>query len=74
MGAFVQEAQESIRLKNSEGSRRLPMPKIIPHGVYDLRQYKEQARVFRDRQHAGKVLAGMLQAYQHDMKMIHLFL
>jgi len=46
------------------------MPKIIPHGIYDLSQYKEQTRVFRDRQQAGNVLASMLQTYQQDMLMV----
>ena len=46
------------------------MPNIMPHGVYDISQYKEQIRVFRDRQHAGNVLAGMLHTYKDNIQMI----
>lgn len=40
------------------------MPNIIPHGVYDMSQYKERTRVFQDRQQAANVLAGMFRSYQ----------
>ncbi len=46
------------------------MPEKIPHGVYDLSQYKEQTRVFRDRHHAGDVLSRMLHPYQQDLHMV----
>ena len=43
---------------------------MIPHGIYELDRYKEQTRVFRDRQQAGSVLADMLHAYHKDIHMI----
>ena len=46
------------------------MPERIPHGVYGSNQYKEQTRVFRDRQHAGDVLARMLHPYQKVINMV----
>ena len=33
------------------------MPQKTPHGIYDLKQYREHTQVFRDRIHAGDVLA-----------------
>ena len=46
------------------------MPPKLPHGVYELSQYKEQTRVFRDRHHAGDVLARMLHPYQQEIHMV----
>ena len=40
------------------------------HRIYDLQPYREQKRVFRDRVHAGDVLARMLQPYIQDMQMV----
>ncbi len=42
----------------------------MPHGVYDMSQYKEQTRVFQDRQQVLKVLAGMLHTYQQDIQLV----
>lgn len=41
-----------------------------PHGIYDLKQYREQTRVFRDRVHAGDVLARMVNTYKQDVQMV----
>ena len=46
------------------------MPQELPHGVYELSQYKEQTRVFRDRRHAGDVLTRMLYPYRQDIHMV----
>ena len=46
------------------------MPQKPPHGIYDLKQYREQTRVFRDRVHAGDVLARMLNSYKQDVQMV----
>jgi predicted phosphoribosyltransferase len=46
------------------------MANTMPHGVYELNQYKKRTRVFRDRQRAGNVLAGMLRTYQQDIQMV----
>jgi len=46
------------------------MSKKLPHGVHKLSQYKEKTRVFRDRHHAGDVLARMLHPYQQDIHMV----
>jgi predicted phosphoribosyltransferase len=40
------------------------MPQKTPKGVYDLKQYREHTRVFRDRIHAGDVLARMLHPFR----------
>jgi len=50
-----------------ERPRRNPMSQKLPHGIYELSQYKERKSVFRDRQHAGGVLAGMLRPFQKDV-------
>ena len=46
------------------------MSQKTPHGIYDLEQYRENIRVFRDRVHAGDVLARMLDPYKKDVQMI----
>ena len=46
------------------------MPQKTPHGIYDLKQYREHTRVFRDRIHAGDVLARMLNPYVQDKHLV----
>ncbi|MBW1694805.1 MAG: phosphoribosyltransferase [Deltaproteobacteria bacterium] len=46
------------------------MSQKTPHGIYDLEQYREHTRVFRDRGHAGDVLAHMLNSYKQDVQMV----
>ena len=36
------------------------------HKIFDLPELRDRVRVFRDRDHAGKVLAGMLQSHQQE--------
>ncbi len=36
------------------------------HSILDLPELRDRVRVFRDRDHAGKVLAGMLQSHQQE--------
>jgi len=42
----------------------------LPHGIIELNQLKEQSRVFRDRHHAGDVLARMLHPYRRDNQLV----
>ena len=46
------------------------MSQKAPHGIYDLEEYREHIRVFRDRVHAGDVLARMLDPYKQDVQMV----
>ena len=46
------------------------MPQKKPHGVYELKQYKEYTPVFRDRVHAGDILARMLHPYVQDKHLV----
>jgi predicted phosphoribosyltransferase len=46
------------------------MSQKSPHGIYELEQYREHIRVFRDRVHAGDVLARMLDPYKQDVQMV----
>jgi len=46
-------------LRKSERVRRNLMPQKKPHGVYELKQYREYTLVFRDRIHAGDILGGV---------------
>jgi hypothetical protein len=41
-----------------------------PHGVYELKQYREYTLVFRDRVHAGDILARMLHPYVQDKHLV----
>lgn len=50
----------------SEELERIPLPRKIPHGVHELNFYREQTRVYRNRAHAGNVLAQMLFPYRQD--------
>ena len=42
----------------------------IPSGINDLKQFREIRWVFRDRAHAGEVLAGMLKPYYQGIDLI----
>jgi predicted phosphoribosyltransferase len=46
------------------------MSQKAPQGVYDLKQYREHTRVFRDRIHAGDVLARMLEPFLKDEDLV----
>ena len=46
------------------------MPQKKPHGVYELKQYREHTLVFRDRVHAGDILARMLHPYVQDKHLV----
>lgn len=46
------------------------MSQKAPQGVYDLKQYREHTRVFRDRIHAGDVLARMLEPFRKDEDLV----
>jgi predicted phosphoribosyltransferase len=60
----------NTQVTNPERLRRKPMPQKTPHGIYDLKQYREHTQVFRDRVHAGDVLARMLNPYKQDVQMV----
>ncbi len=42
----------------------------LPDNVVDLIDLRNRARVFRDRSHAGQILAGMLARYQHSAALV----
>ncbi|MGB2929665.1 MAG: hypothetical protein WBB70_12210 [Desulfobacterales bacterium] len=46
------------------------MSQKTPQGVYDVKQYREHTRVFRDRVHAGDVLARMLHPFRQDAHLV----
>jgi putative phosphoribosyl transferase len=46
------------------------MSQKTPQGLYDVKQYREHTRVFRDRVHAGEVLARMLHPFRQDAHLV----
>ena len=48
----------------------MKMEASISPGIHDLEQFREKRWVFRDRTHAGKVLAGMLEPYGQGIDLI----
>ena len=46
------------------------MSQKTPYGIYDLEQYRERTRVFRNRVHAGDVLAHMLNPFTQDLQIV----
>jgi len=60
----------NTQVTNLERLRRNLMPQKTLHGIYDLKQYREHTQVFRDRVHAGDVLARTLDPYKQDVQMV----
>jgi putative phosphoribosyl transferase len=60
----------NTQITTPERLRRKSMSKKTLSGIYDLKQYREHTRVFRDRVHAGDVLARMLNPYKQDVQMV----